>query len=323
MTDIRRRRIFTWHIHGSYLFYLAQGNYDIIIPVNEKRDEGYYGRGLTFPFGPNVTEVDFNDIRNTRFDLVLFQTDKNYLVDQYEVLSDEQRKLPRIFLKHDAPPGFDKKLVVEDPDVLVVHVTHFNRLMWDNNGLETRMIMHGVTDNGYKWKGMCERGIVVINNLTPRGRMLGADLFSTFREQLPIDIIGMGTEDLGGREVLHPLLTDFITDYRFFLNPIRYSSFPLSLCEAMMAGMPVVALATTELPMIIKDGVNGFIHNDPDVLTSKMKMLLNDLELAKDMSLNARETALREFGIERFIKDWNNVFDEVSSKQPADLQRTN
>ncbi|HLO89560.1 MAG TPA: glycosyltransferase family 4 protein [Lentimicrobium sp.] len=320
MTESRRRKIFTWHIHGSYLFYLSQGNYDIYIPVNGKKNEGYYGRGLTFPFGANVIEVDISELHRHHFDLILYQTDKNYLVDQFDVLSDEQRKLPRVFLKHDAPPGFDKKLVVEDPEVLVIHVTDFNRIMWDNNGLETRVIMHGVTDHGYLWNGMINKGIVVINNLTPRGRMLGADLFSIYRESLPIDIVGMGTEDLGGKEVLHPYLPAFIANYRFFLNPIRYSSFPLSLCEAMMAGLPVVALATTELPMIIKDGINGFLHNDPAYLADKMRLLLNDYDTAKELSLNSRKTALKEFGIERFINDWTNVFDEVSSKKPADLK---
>ncbi|MGE5317458.1 MAG: glycosyltransferase, partial [Chloroflexota bacterium] len=176
------------------------------------------------------------------------------------------------------------------------------------------------TDHGYLWNGMINKGIVVINNLTPRGRMLGADLFSIYRESLPIDIVGMGTEDLGGKEVLHPYLPAFIANYRFFLNPIRYSSFPLSLCEAMMAGLPVVALATTELPMIIKDGINGFLHNDPAYLADKMRLLLNDYDTAKELSLNSRKTALKEFGIERFINDWTNVFDEVSSKKPADLK---
>jgi hypothetical protein len=47
-------RIFTWHIHGTYLYYLSKGNFTIYIPVNGKNTEGYYGRGETFPFGNNV-----------------------------------------------------------------------------------------------------------------------------------------------------------------------------------------------------------------------------------------------------------------------------
>src|SRR5690606_24614252 len=50
-------RIFTWHIHGSYLYYLSQGGFELYIPVREDRTEGYYGRGETFPFGANVHEV--------------------------------------------------------------------------------------------------------------------------------------------------------------------------------------------------------------------------------------------------------------------------
>jgi hypothetical protein len=152
MIKSARKRIFTWHIHGSYLFYLSQGNFDIYIPVNDKKDEGYYGRGLTFPFGSNVIEINISDIREADFDLILFQTDKNYLVDQYEILSPQQRKLPRIFLKHDPPPP-DNKIVVTDKEIMIVHVTWFNKLMWDNNEHDSRVIMHGVTDNGHKWNG--------------------------------------------------------------------------------------------------------------------------------------------------------------------------
>src|SRR5689334_3583132 len=96
-------RIFTWHIHGSYLYYLSQGNFTIYIPVNERKEEGYYGRGKTFPFGDNVIEVPVSMVKEMAFDCILFQTNKNYLVDQYEILSAEQRMLPRIYLEHDPP----------------------------------------------------------------------------------------------------------------------------------------------------------------------------------------------------------------------------
>lgn len=209
---------------------------------------------------------------------------------------------------------------MNDPDVLIVHVTDFNKLMWDNNGLESRVIQHGVTDNGYLWNGSLKKGIVVINNLTPRGRYLGADVFSYLSERLPLDIVGMGTEDVGGREVLHPYLPQFISNYRFFLNPIRYSSMPLSLCEAMMAGLPVVALSVTELPVIIRDGENGFISNDLNYLISKMSLLLNDANLARQLSKNARKTAKEKFSINRFINEWTRVFDEVIQRKPVDLK---
>ena len=51
--------------------------------------------------------------------------------------------------------------------------------------------------------------------------------------------------------------------YRFYFHPVRYTSLGLSLCEAMTVGLPVVGLATTELPTIIDHGVNGFVDTDP------------------------------------------------------------
>jgi glycosyltransferase involved in cell wall biosynthesis len=170
----------------------------------------------------------------------------------------------------------NSKHVVNDKELLLVHVTHFNKLMWDNNGVDTLVIEHGVTDPGAIYTGKLERGIVVINNLPRRGRMLGYDLFREVRQDVPLDLAGMGSEEIGLGEVLHPQLPTFIKDYRFFFNPIRYTSLGLAVCEALMAGLPVVALATTEISSVIKDGVNGFIHTDPAYLIRKMKRLLTD-----------------------------------------------
>src|SRR4051812_16681433 len=125
-------RIFTWHIHGSYLYYLSQGDFIIYIPVSSDKTNRNIGRGETFPFGNNVIEVPVEQIPQLEFDCILFQTTENYTIDQYQILTEEQRQLPRIYLEHDPPRQHptDTKHIVEDPDILVVHVTHFNRLMW-------------------------------------------------------------------------------------------------------------------------------------------------------------------------------------------------
>ncbi len=309
-------KIFTWHIHGSYLYYLSQGNYTIYIPVKSERTEGYYGRGETFPFGDNVVEVPVEEVKNMDFDVILFQTNQNYLVDQYEILSDEQRELPKVYLEHDPPRQHptDTRHIVDDPEIMMVHVTHFNRLMWDSNGTPTRVIEHGVTDTGVKYSGHLSKGIVVINNLPSRGRLLGFDIFQEVRRHVPLDLVGMGTGTWGLGEVLHPQLPEFQSRYRFFFNPIRYTSLGLAVCEAMMMGIPVVGLATTEMSAVIDNGYSGFIHTDPEYLIEKMQMLIDDPELAKEIGSNGREIAQKRFSIDRFTNDWEQLFAEVSGK---------
>lgn len=306
----RRLKIFTWHIHGSYLFYLSQGNFDIYIPVNQQRTSGYVGRGETFPFGANVIEVPANVVSSLDFDVILYQTDENYLVDQFDVLSETQRNLPRIYLEHDPPwqHPTNTKHPVTDAQVLLVHVTHFNALMWDGNGLHTRIIAHGITPSVASYSGELAKGIVVINHLPTRGRLLGFDIFEQILKEVPIDLVGMGAEAYGIGEVLHPNLPAFIAKYRFFFNPIRYTSLGLAVCEAMHIGMPIVGLATTEMVVTIPNGMAGFIHTDPSYLIDKMNLLLENKEVACQMGEHAKQIATDQFNIDRFITDWNQAF---------------
>ena len=308
-----RLRIFTWHIHGSYLFYLSQGNYDLFIPVNKERTEGYYGKGNTFPFGNNVHEIGADRVRQMEFDLILFQTDENYFRDQYDILSEEQRQLPRIYLEHDPPweHPTNARHPVTEPAVTLVHVTHFNKLMWDNNGLKTVVIEHGVIVPEVKSGQRIEKGIVVINNLPSRGRLLGLDIFNEVRERVPLDLVGMDAEAYGIGEVLHPNLPPFIAQYRFFFNPIRYTSLGLAVCEAMMLGIPVVGLATTEMAVTIQNGYSGFIHTDIDYLIERMNYLLAYPEKAEEMGGNAKKVAMERFNINRFTAQWEQLFQEV------------
>jgi hypothetical protein len=310
-SDGGRLKIFTWHIHGSYLYYLSHCNFDIFIPVNDKKNEGYYGRGKTFLFGDNVIEVPVAEVKNLHFDCILFQSEKNFRIDQYEILSEEQRQLPAVYLEHNAPSPHpvDSSHPLYDPEVILVHVTHYNELMWKNNVPIVKVIQHGITEPSHLYTGELRKGIVVINHIKERGRITGWDIFERARAEVPIDLAGMGTEKYGGLgEVLFPGLAAFTTRYRFLFNPIRHTSFGLSVCEAMMAGMPVVSLATTEYANMLKNGESAFINTDVDVLISDMKLLLSDRSMAADIGQQARALALEHFNMQRFTREWDEVF---------------
>src|SRR3954447_2371496 len=315
-------RVLTWHIHGSYLYYLTQTPCIFYLPKKNSTEEGYGGRTPGFPWGDNVIDVPAEDVKNIEFDCILFQSKKNYLEDQYAILTKEQRALPKIYLEHDPPREVptDTKHIVDDPDCLVVHVTHFNDLMWDNNGTPTKVIEHGVmVDENVEYTGELEKGIVVINGIVKRGRRLGLDVFKKVRKKIPLDIVGMMSEDIGGLgEIQNRELGRFTSKYRFFFNPIRYTSLGLSVCEAMMAGIPIVGLATTEMTVTVKNDHSGYVHTDVDFLIEKMQMLLNDQEKAKQLGVGAKHTAKEKFNIERFKKDWLQTFNEVVKKNLVD-----
>lgn len=310
-------KVFTWHIHGSYLYYLSQTPVQFIVPVREGAPPGYSGRSGPFPWGDNVVEVPAEEVKNLELACVLFQQRKNYLEDQYEILSESQRALPRIYLEHDPPREVptDTQHFVDDPEVLLVHVTHFNRLMWNSNRTPTRVIEHAVMiPESARYTGEQDKGIVVINNIHSRGRRLGLDIFEEVRQHVPLDIVGMGSEKVGGLgEVPPPELPEFISKYRFFFNPIRYTSLGLAVCEAMMVGLPMIGLATTEMPVTVENDVSGYTHTSPDILIEKMQQLLREPELARKLGAGARQTALQKFDIERFSREWLETFQAVTA----------
>jgi glycosyltransferase involved in cell wall biosynthesis len=125
----------------------------------------------------------------------------------------------------------------------------------------------------------------------------------------------MGTEKLGLGEVLHPDLPSFIARYRFFFNPIRYTSFGLAVCEAMMIGLPIAGMATTEMPAVFTNGVNGIVHNDIDHLIFQMKKMINDRSYAREIGERGRETVRSRFNIQRFTRDWELIFRSLIKRE--------
>ncbi|HSH55614.1 MAG TPA: glycosyltransferase family 4 protein [Candidatus Limnocylindrales bacterium] len=305
-------RVFTWHIHGSYLYYLTQTPVEFYLPKGE--GEGYGGRSGTFPWGDNVHEIPIDEVKNHEFDVILFQHRKNYLEDQYQILTEAQRALPKIYLEHDPPQEHptNTKHFVDDPDMLLVHVTHFNKLMWDNNRTPATVIEHGVmVPDHVTYSGELDKGIVVVNNLGKRGRRLGLDVFEQVQEHVPLDLMGMGSAEVPGTgvrgEVSPHEIAEFVSHYRFFFNPIRYTSLGLAICEAMMAGLPIVGLATTELVTVVENGKTGYLATNPEELVAHMQRLLDDPRHAHELSQNARAYAEKRFGIERFAEDWKRT----------------
>ena len=311
-------RVLTWHVHGNYLWYLSKVPVTWYVPVLPGHPAGYAGRGTSFPFPPNVVEVAAAEVRDLELDIVVHQSHQTWCEDRHHLLSGRQRRLPAVLLEHDPPRASPTDTVHPvhraDDGAVVVHVTSFNRLMWDNGSAPTTVIEHGVDVPEIEPTLELDKGLVVVNDLATRGRRLGADVVARVREHVPLDIVGMRSEAVGGLgEVPPPELPAFMARYRFFFHPVRYTSLGLAVCEAMAVGLPVVGLATTELVTVIDDGVTGYTSTDPDRLVERMRLLLDRRDHARRLGAAARAVARRRFAIERFAQDWCSLLHEVAA----------
>ena len=313
----RRLRILTWHVHGNYLYNLTQVPHDFYLLTDPARSTHYSGRSGTLPWGDNVFDAPVEAVQDMPFDVVLFQSRDAWDEGQHRWLSAAQRRLPRIYLEHDPPQQnpTDQRHWVDDPAVLLVQVTAFNALMWDTGAVPTRVIEHGVRPlSDARYGGELERGIVVVNNLESRGRRLGLDVYRDVAARVPLTLVGMNSERVGGAgEVPNAQLPAEMARHRFFFNPIRYTSLGLAVIEAMLVGLPIVGLATTEMVSVIRNGENGVVDTRIERLVETMARLLADPAEARRLGAAARATALERFNIERFVADWMSALRLVTA----------
>jgi hypothetical protein len=225
------------------------------------------------------------------------------------------RDVPAVYVEHNAPQGriADMRHPAADrTDLVVVHVTHFNALFWDTGCARTTVIEHGIVDPGYRYTGELPRAAVVINEAGRRGRVTGTDLLARLGRDVAVDLFGIGAGALGGIEDLpQAQLHDAMARRRVYLHPIRWTSLGLSLIEAMHLGMPVAALATTEVPEAVPPEA-GVVSTRVDVLEAAMRRLADDFETARLMGKAAREAALARYGLGRFLDDWDRLLAEVT-----------
>lgn len=317
MTRSRKLNVLVWHVHGAYLLYLSQSRHNFYVPSKPDRAADYAGRWGHHPWGPNVIDVPVEKIKDLKLDCVIFQLPHQYERDRHLYLSEEQNRLPRVYVEHEPPHEHateKRHYAADDPGTMIVHVTHFNHLMWDNGRAPSAVIEHGVLEPEARWTGIIPKGITALNDISTRGRRGGYDIYLRAREAAPVELAGMRSEGLPGGlgEVVHHELPEFMARYRFYFHPMRYSSLALAVCEAMMIGLPVIGIGNTEMSRAVPNGVAGFVDTAVEPLLERMKEVLENPKLARELSWGARARARERYNIGRFVRDWERVLAEVT-----------
>jgi glycosyltransferase involved in cell wall biosynthesis len=309
-------RILLWHVHGSWTTAFVQGRHDYLIPTVPDRGPDGRGRAETWTWPPSAVEVTPEECADREVDLVVLQRPEELdgLAERWLGGRRPGRDVPAVYVEHNAPQGRIGEMrhpAADRDDLTLVHVTHFNDLFWDAGATATRVIEHGIVDPGYRYTGELPRAVAVINEARRRGRVTGTDLLARLNGTVPLDLFGMDAGALGGVEnPPQARLHQEMARRRVYLHPIRWTSLGLSLLEAMHLGMPVVALATTEAPEAVPPDA-GVLSTNVETLRSALRDFIVDPERARAAGEAARAAALERYGLERFLRDWDALIEEV------------
>jgi hypothetical protein len=319
-------RILIWHVHGSWTTAFVQGRHDYLLPVTPDRGPDGLGRARTWDWPASAREVTPARLREEPPDVVVLQRTRDLHLVREWLGVEPGRDLPAVFLEHNAPHGAvpdTRHPLADRDDIPLVHVTHFNRLFYDNGRAPTTVIEHGIVDPGERWTGELARAAVVVNEPVRRGRTTGGDLLPGLAAVAPVDVFGMGLAGLHetygldpDRVVLHDdppqaAMHAELARRRVYVHPVRWTSLGLSLLEAMHLGMPVVALATTEAVEAVPADA-GVLSTRPDVLWDAVRTYLHDEDAARLAGKAARAAALDRYGLARFLGDWDRLLKEVT-----------
>ena len=318
-------RVLLWHVHGSWTTAFVQGRHEYLIPVTPDRGPDGLGRARTYRWPETAVEITRQEAAEAEVDVVILQRPHELHGLATEWLGGRRpgRHLPAVYLEHNAPQGRIaemRHLAADRDDLVVAHVTHFNDLFWDCGSTTTRVIEHGIVDPGDRYGGELPAAAVVVNEPVRRGRITGTDLLGRLGAEVPVDLFGMQSGQLAGapgvrsvNDLPQAFLHAEMARRRLYLHPVRWTSLGLSLPEAMHLGMPVVALATTEVVEAVPPEA-GVISTQVEVLADAARRLVADPEQARLMGKAARAAATARYGLERFLADWDRLLAEVRAR---------
>jgi hypothetical protein len=201
--------------------------------------------------------------------------------------------------------------------VPVVYAFEYYARAWNLPGTVIEQSVDAGDYEAYQYTGSAQAVLTVAHYFKERDDEMGYSFHrEVVRHDIPHKIVGYNptlpnsgpAEDWGE-------LRSFYCDYRAYLHTSVSGGF-LGLLEAMTAGMPVI---TRSGPgpgaphQLVIDGYNGFVSDDPEYLREKIKFLLASPDVAKEMGQRARETVQAKHNIDRFVRDWNEAFDNAVS----------
>jgi glycosyltransferase involved in cell wall biosynthesis len=98
-----------------------------------------------------------------------------------------------------------------------------------------------------------------------------------------------------------------------FILPSYGEGLPITILEAMAAGLPIIATSVGAIPEIIEDGKNGFLTEAGDYvgLAKKILKLARDMKLRQEMGKNNIEKIERQYNKDLIVSKLSAEYEKL------------
>ncbi len=110
-------------------------------------------------------------------------------------------------------------------------------------------------------------------------------------------------------------LPELFSAMDMFVFPSLWEGLPLSLLSAMAAGLPIITTHAGGIRDVIVDGEDGIVvpGSDASAIAKAIEKVLNDKELRKMLSENARQKVLQYYSAEVMTRNLEVKYEELIS----------
>lgn len=176
------------------------------------------------------------------------------------------------------------------------------------------------------WSPNTDEVINFTQSMKSRGVFCNYDAFVNATEGFDRHVYGPNNDDAGelnGGLLSYNAMKKKMRDSRvYFYTGTHPASYTLNFIEAFMTGIPIVAVGnqlgnnpdfnqdTYEVADLLKNGTYGFASDNMDELNLYIKKLIEDIDLAKRISRQARAKAIELFGMDTIKKQWKEYLEK-------------
>ncbi len=143
--------------------------------------------------------------------------------------------------------------------------------------------------------------------------LVGAgELEDAVREQ----VAGLGLESRVRFLGIRADVADILRASDVFVLSSRWEGNPMSVMEAMAAGLPVVSTAVGGVPELVQEGVTGRLvpSEDAGALAQAMQALVDDPARRQAMGAAARQHAVARFDIRHTVRMYEELYERLLAR---------
>ncbi len=111
----------------------------------------------------------------------------------------------------------------------------------------------------------------------------------------------------------HERLQELLGCVDAFVLPSEAEGFPVTIQEALLAGLPIVTPMLPGFERHLGTGDAIFIERTPESLRAALRRLLDDPELRRSLGRRGQAVAERSFGIDAFVDAYEELYLEAMS----------